>query len=372
MKKVLFVGPDTTDSDRYTGGIHHIIQPLRNHTSSFKENGIDISFFNTERISRSMDSGGRFRLENIINACMVFRDCSKEMTKNNYDTILYASSTGFALLKDLIIADQLKRKHNVKLIFQIHCADIDVILPKDYRLDKVIFSYLVRVCDKCVFLSSALRDILIEKGYPRESAYVLYNYHNIQDYGKVIGERLNRRIGEKMRFLFMGSFDRRKGIVDLLDALGTMDEELYYLDICGSYNSNDKELKLLIDQFCLTHALSVTNHGYVEGEKKNDLLLKADVCILPSYSEGLPVILLEAMAASCAIIATDVGAITEIITDGKNGIIIDPGDIGALRNAILSMINNKNQLRTMQENNCEMAKKFTIGAYIKELCNILC
>ncbi len=66
--------------------------------------------------------------------------------------------------------------------------------------------------------------------------------------------------------------------------------------------------------------------GWVTGDNKLTALAQSDILVLPSYREGLPNSLLEAMASECAIIATNVGAIPDVIQSGENGILIEPGD----------------------------------------------
>jgi len=70
--------------------------------------------------------------------------------------------------------------------------------------------------------------------------------------------------------------------------------------------------------------------GWVEGSAKAGLLDQAGVFLLPSYNEGLPVALLEAMAHGVPVVATRVGAIPDAVTDGETGYLIEPGDVDAL------------------------------------------
>lgn len=74
--------------------------------------------------------------------------------------------------------------------------------------------------------------------------------------------------------------------------------------------------------------------GPVRGEEKVALLAAADVAVLPSHSEGMPMALLEAMAAGLAVIATPVGAIPDVVTDGVHGLLVEPHDPRAIARAI--------------------------------------
>ncbi|MDR3591515.1 MAG: glycosyltransferase family 4 protein [Negativicutes bacterium] len=370
MKKVLFWGPDTSQSDRFTGGIDHIIQPLKNCKERFAENGIDISFFNTERISRSAGSDGKFAFENFKNAFQLYKDCSKELENNQYDVLLVASSVSLALLKDVLIANRLKKKHKVKVMLQIHCADMEAILPGPV-FGGFIFKQ-IRACDGCIYLSQQLMEDFTKKGFPADKSFLLYNYYNMDLPEAEIAKKLSGPKEEaKTNLIFIGSFDRRKGVPDLLSTLDTIEDSLYFLNLCGGYSGDDAELKRQVEKFCADHPQSVINNGYVRGEKKSSLFSDSDVLLLPSYTEGLPVVLLEAMAAGCAIITTNVGSIAEIVKDGQNGYVISAGDTAALRAAILSMINDKQKRQMIQSTNYAERSKYTMEQYIDQLSQML-
>jgi glycosyltransferase involved in cell wall biosynthesis len=77
--------------------------------------------------------------------------------------------------------------------------------------------------------------------------------------------------------------------------------------------------------------------GPVAGEQKTRLLQAADVLLLPSYSEGLPYALLEAMASGMPAVTCPVGAIPDVMQDGKHGLLVPPRDRLALAKAIAAL-----------------------------------
>lgn len=139
-----------------------------------------------------------------------------------------------------------------------------------------------------------------------------------------------------LNLLFLGELGPRKGVFDILAALHGHKEDFkgkVHLDIGGTGQEErlrkeiiDKNLEQVIDF-----------HGYVSGLQKDSLLRKADVIILPSYNEGLPISLLEGMSYGCAVISSPVGGIPEIVDD-SNGRLVPPGDIDAIAEAIRSFI----------------------------------
>ena len=70
-----------------------------------------------------------------------------------------------------------------------------------------------------------------------------------------------------------------------------------------------------------------------------------DIFVLPSLNEGLPMTILEAMAASRPVIATRVGAVPSVIRDGETGLLVDPGDIHGLRSAIARLLSQPDVCR---------------------------
>jgi glycosyltransferase involved in cell wall biosynthesis len=131
-------------------------------------------------------------------------------------------------------------------------------------------------------------------------------------------------------FVFIGRYERRKGIEELSYVLKTSghgidNAEFHFI---GPIPEN-KQIKGLP---------KVKYYGAINDENRiKEILRNCDVLICPSWSEGMPTVILEAMASGCAIIATDVGAVSEQV-DASNGILIEPGNKPELKAAIERMI----------------------------------
>jgi glycosyltransferase involved in cell wall biosynthesis len=89
--------------------------------------------------------------------------------------------------------------------------------------------------------------------------------------------------------------------------------------------------------------------GWVGPEERSALLTKSDIYVLPSFNEGLPISVLEAMAAGLPVITTDVGGLPDLVTHGESGLLIGPGRVAALAAAILRLASDPESRQQMGE-----------------------
>ena len=137
----------------------------------------------------------------------------------------------------------------------------------------------------------------------------------------------------------------------------------FILDIYGHYGN--EKIKKRIDDFFNKHPKlksKVNFKGYANKSKKYKALSTADAFILPSHMEGCPNSVVEATASGCFVIASDVGAISEIVLNGINAILIEPKNVSDLKNAINAFyennkifIENSINSKTNIESKCEIS-----------------
>jgi glycosyltransferase involved in cell wall biosynthesis len=141
------------------------------------------------------------------------------------------------------------------------------------------------------------------------------------------------------RLLFMGRFSPGKGVEELLEALSG--EALSHLQwsavIAG--DGNLPEIRRHQEDAALMSKTIFP--GWLSSAQVNQAYSKANIFVLPSHIEGLSIALLEAMAHGLAIVATPVGAHAEVIENGKNGLLVPPGDSTALAAALHQVISDK-------------------------------
>jgi glycosyltransferase involved in cell wall biosynthesis len=145
---------------------------------------------------------------------------------------------------------------------------------------------------------------------------------------------------EPVVFAMLGWIETNKGVFDLLDIVETHRNDLANCRfvLCGE-GSRLNELRSRIAHSGLEHLISTP--GWVQGPDKLKVLAQADVVLILSYREGLPNVLLEAMAAGKAILATRVGAIPDVVTDRDSALLTEPGAKDAIYQGMMALVHDR-------------------------------
>lgn len=143
----------------------------------------------------------------------------------------------------------------------------------------------------------------------------------------------------KTTLLYLGALTRNKGVQDLINAFAKAYSKNKMLRLMiGGTGPLEDDIKALIKRHGLEKA--VTLLGWITGFEKDRAFKHSDIFVLPSYIEGMPISILEAMADQIAVIATAVGGIPDLITDSVNGLLVEPGDIDGIAAAILKLVDS--------------------------------
>jgi glycosyltransferase involved in cell wall biosynthesis len=175
-----------------------------------------------------------------------------------------------------------------------------------------------------------------------------------------------KNINGIIRILFFSNLLPEKGLMVLLEAIKNVSIKFqnFELNIYGSYYraKEVKRYKRFISENNLSDKVFIK--GPCFNEEKERVFYESDIFVFPSFfsEECFPLVILEAMQAGLAIISTNIGAISELIEDGINGIIIDPNNISQLYEKIKLLVINK-KLRKFIAGN---ARKNYIKYYSKK------
>jgi glycosyltransferase involved in cell wall biosynthesis len=158
---------------------------------------------------------------------------------------------------------------------------------------------------------------------------------------------------DEFRLLFLGGIDRKKGIYDLIKVIESLQKKGQRLKLIIVGDERESGTKKDIERIIKKRELDpyVEIVGKVDYKETPSFYHSADAYILPSYSEGLPMVILEAMAAGLPVISTKIGAIPEIIDEGINGFLVDPGDIKGMVSKIEILKKNKGLREIIGRNN---------------------
>ena len=164
-----------------------------------------------------------------------------------------------------------------------------------------------------------------------------------------------------LRLVYVGRLAREKGLYETLQAVRLALQRGADTRFVIAGDGPEAERRA---QYAMALGIRsrVSFKGPVFGDDKVQLLGTADVAVLPSYSEGLPYALLEAMAAGVPVLATPVGAIPDVMTDGTHGYLVPPRDSPALADAIGRMAADRNRLSWMSR----ACRKRVLAAYSVE------
>lgn len=255
----------------------------------------------------------------------------------------------------------LAKKLGKKVILHEHAADFVEFYNSSEDKDGI--SDTINKCDKLIVLSESWKKFFISIGISANKICVLNNIVSPPDIKSA------ERVDDRLHLLYMGEISTRKGAFDLLNAI--VAEKEYFKDkifLRMGGNEVDGNIKGFIKDNCLEDFVSY--EGWISGDKKIDCLNWEDVYILPSYNEGLPIAILEAMSYSHPIISTPVGGIPEIISNYKNGILVTPGNHTEIANAIKYYIDNKKEIKLQGENGYKVVKDFFPDKVFNDLTNI--
>jgi glycosyltransferase involved in cell wall biosynthesis len=140
----------------------------------------------------------------------------------------------------------------------------------------------------------------------------------------------------KTRIVSVGRLATPKDFATLIRAASLLDPSRFDLHLLG--DGPDRS-----DLERLTDVLGITENVTFEGDVHDvdERLLDSDVFVLSSHSEGLPISVLEAMAAGLPVVATRAGGIPELVADGVSGLLVPPDDVQALANALTTLIGDR-------------------------------
>lgn len=219
----------------------------------------------------------------------------------------------------------------IPAVLHVHPAAFADFYAQGSALRKRAIRLAGRLSDRIVFLSDGLLDELAQV-FPATKLSVLVNPVDIETYRVKRGADKQQR----PRVLFLGWIIEEKGVYDLLEAIPSVLREFPDALFTFAGNKEVEQLRDLVARRGLEQSAEVP--GWVEGEAKLDLLRSSSLLVLPSYTEGMPNVILEAMASKLPIVTTPVGAIPNVLTHDETAVFIEPGNVESIANGLIELL----------------------------------
>ena len=313
------------------GGMASVIGALSQSELALRT---DLTLFNTGKQTsdnRSLWEGIRARLT-LMAAWRAW------LRQHHADIAHIHTCSGFTFFLDGLLA-AIARYQGCRVVLHVHGGLFDQFLDGLNPVLRIAARHIARRTDLVLALSDDWRHRLGQR-LPGSRISVLPNGV------AAISGQLQRAPGQPTTFLFLGQLSRLKGVHILLDALQQAQTN-WRVQLAGSESEPGFTdwLRAEIDHRQLADRMTLL--GPLVGEAKNRVLTEADAFVLPSLAEGLPMSLLEAMAARLPVVVTTVGAIPEVIQDGVHGLLVGPGNATALAQAMDHLARSPEQRESM-------------------------
>ena len=340
MNKVLFISP-TVYSNPITKDIQKKFQSLSKVCNptvfAFSEEKFNSVVEGVETIFNKKNKNRFFNYLKII--FLFFFEIPKIVKDQNIEIVcLQDPITGFFTIFSLKI-----RKLPVKIVVETHGDFINTIgleknllIPKFYTL---IFSYLAKYSIKNADLIRSISDFTEKQAlnFGYKGLFVRFPaWINIDNYLNVDTKRLSTGT---FKIIFVGSVTERKNPKIIIESLETIDEDIS-LEIIGQ-TPNLKYLKELNKLIASSkHAKSITMTPFIKAE---ELILKyssANLFILPSKSEGLGRVIIEAQSTACPVLVSSNTGMTDLIIENETGYIFENNNKNDLTKKIQYIIDN--------------------------------
>lgn len=167
---------------------------------------------------------------------------------------------------------------------------------------------------------------------PEAKFYMLQNAIDVPD--NVPSKKLNI---EKTILVYLARIEKRKGFFDLMKVMPELVSKFPNIELYVAGQGDVEMAKSLVTENRLEKNVSIL--GYINNVKREEILKNAHILVFPSYNEGLPMSLLEAMSYGLVPITTPVGGIPDVVVQNKNGLLVNPGDTEALKKGIIDLLN---------------------------------
>ena len=225
----------------------------------------------------------------------------------------------------------------IPVVNHIHGAEFDSFYENASASKKKRVRRVYRKCTRFIVLSKEWKE-KIAQIVPSDRIDRIENYCILPETPYDVGRRQNQ-------ILFLGALEERKGCYDIHVIFEIVKKRCPDARLVMA---GDGQMKQIKEAFAKKNLLSdVEFPGWVRGREKAELLQQSAVFLFPSYNEGMPMAVLEAMSFGMGIVTTTVGGIPQLISHGQSGYLETPGDLAAMAEDVSKLLQNEEFCRNM-------------------------
>jgi glycosyltransferase involved in cell wall biosynthesis len=252
-----------------------------------------------------------------------------------------------------------------RVLLHLHAAQIVQFHASMGATGRALLAWMFRSADHCVVLGDVWRR-WVSDTFAVESNRISIVYNGVP--ATASAPRTAPADG-RFRLLFVGNLLERKGVKDLLRALAA--PALKSRDIELTFAGGGRVELYRTMAASLGIAGRVTFTGWVSQDAARALMVNADALILPAYDEGLPLVILEALASRVPVICTPVGSIPEVLEHGTTALFVTPGDEAAIAAAITRLIDQPEIGRQLSVSGAALYDRlFTMEAFARSVASL--
>lgn len=349
---IVQVGPDRSAR----GGIASVLNGYALYESGFDALGYRMEFIS----SGGGDSSGK-----LLKALAAWFSLVSLITEGRVHLVHIHTALKGSLLRKILFAATCAALGK-PYIFHVHNGAFFEYVERLPLLIRAFIRSLFRHASFVICLSLSAREQALSLKWA-STAQCRLVYNGIED--PLIGRTIEQRRPDTVGVLYLGRLTASKGLETLLDAMVSLPDTAprFTLYIAGS--GNTEELERCIDERKLVDR--VTFLGWITGSEKDAWLARSDIFVLPSFSEGFPVSIIEAMAFNSAIVSTRIPGVVDAIRDGQDGLLFTPGDADELRAALLKLLASAElRARLGASARARFVAEFTIEQTARNLADI--